>query len=198
MRNAMFGALAWAATSGSAAAQETVNVVVPSAVSFPVTDVTQSTSGGPSPTTISFANANLKPGKALRVSVQADGAAFTPPSGPGIPTSTVEWTMVGAAGGTGWSGTLAATKGRVSVAHMLDVRVDAHRCRGHFFIAAFEIFACALCSADTCELQGMLTHQSHQPTSSGDSASVAAATCLSSLLSALSPLSSGPRRLSRS
>lgn len=36
------------------------------------------------------------------------------------------------------------------------------------FIAAFEIFACALCSADTCELQGSLTHQSHQATSSGD------------------------------
>lgn len=35
-------------------------------------------------------------------------------------------------------------------------------------IAAFEIFACALCSADTCELQGSLTHQSHQATSSGD------------------------------
>lgn len=36
------------------------------------------------------------------------------------------------------------------------------------FVAAFEIFECALCSADTCELQGTLTHQSHQTTSSGD------------------------------
>src|SRR5258708_38035179 len=36
------------------------------------------------------------------------------------------------------------------------------------FIAALEIFACALCSADTCGLQGTLTHQSHQAKSSGD------------------------------
>ena len=35
-------------------------------------------------------------------------------------------------------------------------------------IAAFEVFGCVLCSADTCELQGTLTHQSHQAESSGD------------------------------
>jgi hypothetical protein len=129
MRIAMFSTLAWAATCASAAAQETVNIVVPSAVSFPVTDVTQSTSGGPSPTTISFANANLKPGKALRVSVQADGAAFTPPSGPGIPTSNVSWTMVGAAGGTGWSGTLGSSS------YALVFQSDPARTSGHVDLA---------------------------------------------------------------
>ena len=36
------------------------------------------------------------------------------------------------------------------------------------FIAAFEIFGCALCSGDTCELQGSMTHQSHQTSPSGD------------------------------
>jgi hypothetical protein len=36
------------------------------------------------------------------------------------------------------------------------------------FIAAFEIFGCALCSGDTCELQGTMTHQSHQTSRSGD------------------------------
>jgi CheY-like chemotaxis protein len=51
--------------------------------------VDTATSGGPNPTTIAFSNANLKSGKALRVSVQADGAAFTPPSGSSIPTSNV-------------------------------------------------------------------------------------------------------------
>lgn len=36
------------------------------------------------------------------------------------------------------------------------------------FLAAFEIFGCMLCSADTCQLAGTLTHQSHQTKSSGD------------------------------
>jgi hypothetical protein len=129
MRIAMFSTLAWAATCASAAAQETVNIVVPSAVSFPVTDVTQSTSGGPSPTTISFANANLKPGKALRVSVQADGAAFTPPSGSSIPTSKASWTTVGAAGGTGWSGTLGSSS------YALVFQSDPARTSGHVDLA---------------------------------------------------------------
>jgi hypothetical protein len=129
MRNAMFGALAWAATSGSAAAQETVNVVVPSAVSFPVTDVTQSTSGGPNPTTLSFSNANLRPGRALRVSVQADGAAFMPPSGSSIPTSKASWTTVGAAGGTGWSGTLGSSS------YALVFQSDPARTSGHVDLA---------------------------------------------------------------
>ena len=36
------------------------------------------------------------------------------------------------------------------------------------FIAAFEIFGCALCSGDTCELQGTMTHHSHETLPSGD------------------------------
>jgi hypothetical protein len=36
------------------------------------------------------------------------------------------------------------------------------------FVAAFEIFGCTLCSADTCALAGTLTHQPHQAKSSGD------------------------------
>jgi hypothetical protein len=60
---AIVGIMAWAA-GASAAAQETVNIEMPSLVSFPVTDVTRSTSGAPDPATISFSNANLSPGKA--------------------------------------------------------------------------------------------------------------------------------------
>jgi hypothetical protein len=129
MRIALFGALTWAGTAGSAAAQETVNVVVPSAVSFSVTDVTQSTSGGPSPTTVSFSNANLRPGRALRVSVQAGGAAFTPPSGLGIPTSKVSWTTVGASGGTGVNGTLSSSS------YALVFQSDPARTSGHIDLA---------------------------------------------------------------
>jgi hypothetical protein len=60
--------VALAAAVGSAGAQETVTIAVPMAVSFPVTDVSRSTSGAPGLSTISFSNANLSPGRALRVS----------------------------------------------------------------------------------------------------------------------------------
>lgn len=108
-RIAILGIAALAATVVSVGAQETVNIAIPSAVSFAVTDVSRSTTGSPSPTTISFSNASLTPGKALRVSVQADASAFTPPNGSSIPVSKVSWSIVGAAGGTGWNGTLSAT-----------------------------------------------------------------------------------------
>ena len=109
MRIAMLGITAWAATVVSSGAQETVSIAVPSAVSFSVTDVSTSTPGSPNPARISFSNAVLLSGKALRVSVQADAAAFTPPNGSSIPGSNVSWSTVGAAGGTGWNGTLSAT-----------------------------------------------------------------------------------------
>jgi hypothetical protein len=109
MRIAMLGITAWAATVVSAGAQETVSIAVPSAVSFSVTDVSRNTTGSPSPATISFSNASLNSGKALRVSVQADASAFTPPSGSSIPVSKVSWSTLGAAGGIGWNGTLSST-----------------------------------------------------------------------------------------
>jgi hypothetical protein len=43
------------------------------------------------------------------LSVQADGAGFTPPSGPSIPASKVSWTNLGAGGGTGSNGTLGSS-----------------------------------------------------------------------------------------
>ena len=129
MRIAVFGSMVWAATAASAGAQETVNIAVPSAVSFSVTDVTQGTSGGPNPMTVSFSNAHLSPGKALRVSVLADGAAFTPPSGLGIPTSKVSWGTVGAGGGTGLNGTLSSSS------YALVFQSDPARTSGHIDLA---------------------------------------------------------------
>ena len=93
----------------SAGAQETVSISVPLAISFPVTDVSRSTSGTPNVTTISFSNANLSLGNALRVSVRADAAAFTPPSGSNMPVSNVSWNNQGANGGIGWNGILSAS-----------------------------------------------------------------------------------------
>jgi hypothetical protein len=101
--------VAWAATCASAAAQETVNITVPAAVFFNVTDVSVSTSGAPSSTRVSFSNATLG-SKFLRVSVQPDVAAFTPPNGSGIsiPASKVSWTIAGQNGGVGSNGTLSS------------------------------------------------------------------------------------------
>jgi hypothetical protein len=96
-------------TAVLAGAQETVSISVPPAVNFFVTNVSMSTPGAPSPSTISFSNASLSSGKSLRVSVQADASAFTPPHGAGIPVSRLSWSIVGATGGTGSGGTLSAT-----------------------------------------------------------------------------------------
>jgi hypothetical protein len=117
--------LAVAASVVSAAAQETVAITVPSAVSFIVSDVSRSTSGAPNPTTIRFSNASLIPGKSLRVSVRADSAGFTPPSGAGIPASNVSWNNLGASGGTGWNGTLE------SASYTLVFQSDPARISGH-------------------------------------------------------------------
>ncbi len=80
-RLALVGMMAWSAAGGTAAAQETVAIEVPSAVSFPVTNVGVSTPGAPDPVTVRFSEGNLGSGRALRISVQADASAFTPPSG---------------------------------------------------------------------------------------------------------------------
>jgi hypothetical protein len=109
----------------SAAAQETVAITVPSTVSFAVTDVSQRTSGTPNPSTISFSNASLILGRVVRVSVQADAAAFTPPGGPSIPAANVSWNNLGASGGTGWNGTLGSTS------YTLVFQSDPARTSGH-------------------------------------------------------------------
>src|SRR5438132_13791193 len=109
MRIAMLGITAWAASVVSAPAQGVVTVSVPSAISFTVNDVSSSSTGTPNPATVSFSNAVLSPLQGLRVSVQADAAAFTPPSGTGIPASKLSWTAVGASGGTGSNGTLSSS-----------------------------------------------------------------------------------------
>lgn len=109
----------------AASGQETVSISVPFAVSFQVTDVSHSTSGTPGLTTVSFSNASLTPGKALRVSLQADAATFTPPGGASIPAASVSWNSLGASGGIGLSGTLAASS------YMLVYQSDPARTSGH-------------------------------------------------------------------
>jgi hypothetical protein len=122
---AMLSLVAVAAAVVSAGAQETVSISVPMAVGFQVTDVSRSTGGAPNVTTLSFSNANLGAGKALRVSVQSDAAAFTPPGGAAIPASHVSWNNLGASGGIGMNGTLSSSS------FALVLQSDPGRTSGH-------------------------------------------------------------------
>jgi hypothetical protein len=101
--------LATFALARSARAQETVNIDVPASVGFAVVDMSESTSAGSMPSTITFSSASLAPGHTLRISVKADSDDFTPPSGPSIPVSKVSWTTGTVSGGAGYSGTLSST-----------------------------------------------------------------------------------------
>ena len=76
---------------------------------FQVTDVSRSTSGSAKPDDAQLLEREPDSRQGLRVSVQADAAAFTPPSGASIPASKVSWTTLGASGGTGWNGTLGSS-----------------------------------------------------------------------------------------
>lgn len=89
-------------------AEETVNFTAPAGVSFYVFDVSSSTTGNPDPFTISFTDSSIIASHALRVSVKADAASFTAPSGTAIPASSVSWNAGGAQGGTGSGGTLSS------------------------------------------------------------------------------------------
>jgi hypothetical protein len=124
-RAALLGLAAWSAAGGSAAAQETVHVNAPLAVNFSVTDVTRSTTGNPDPGTLAFSGADLIPGRSLRISIQADAATFTPPSGPGMAAGKVSWVIAGAAGGTGSNGTLSSSS------YALVFESDPGRTSGH-------------------------------------------------------------------
>lgn len=117
--------------ASAAAAQESVEVVLPSSVSFTVFDVSIAATGSPNPTRLTFSSIDLQEGNALRVSVQAEAATFTPPApgGLAIPTSRVSWTTSGVQGGSGTSGTMSDTSyGQVfqSTTSVSSAQVDVH------------------------------------------------------------------------
>jgi hypothetical protein len=90
-------------------AQETVSVSFPAAVSFSVTNVSATTTGSPNPSVIRFSNQILLPAHALRISVKADTADFTPPGGTTkIPASKASWTTSNPNHGIGSNGTLSS------------------------------------------------------------------------------------------
>lgn len=98
-------ALVFAGTS-AASAQETVDITVPSFVTFQVTDVSLTSTD--LSTTVRFANAVLEAGRVLRISVIADTTAFSGPRG-SIAASSVSWTVSNAQGGFGSNGTVSAS-----------------------------------------------------------------------------------------
>lgn len=129
IRAVVIGVLACAFGVASADAQETVAISVPPGINFEVADISRSTAGTPGSTRVTFSDAVLDPGKALRVSVQADAAAFTPPSGMSIPAEKVSWTMLGANGGLGSNGTLSSS------AYTLVFQSDPNPSSGHIDLA---------------------------------------------------------------
>jgi hypothetical protein len=92
--------------AGGAARCQTVTVDFPASVSFDVPDVERSSTGTPDPFVLHYSSAALGSGSSLRISVKAAAASFTPPSGTGIPSSNLSWTVAGAVGGSGSPGSL--------------------------------------------------------------------------------------------
>lgn len=118
---------------GGAASAETVDVTVPSTVTFVIQDVSASSGGIPNPITISFSNADLLPGHALRISVRADSATFTPTTGAAIPASNVSWTCNGV-NGTGFAGT--ATSAGYTQVYQSDAGASSGSCSIAWTLAA--------------------------------------------------------------
>jgi hypothetical protein len=88
--------------------QETVRSTLPALIGFEVTDVTMPTEAVTGSTTIAFDQANIRPNRAVRISVKADGD-LTPQSGGIIPVSNVSWETSGAVNGFGMNGVLSKT-----------------------------------------------------------------------------------------
>ena len=105
-RGALVSMIVWTPFVMGAAADEVVEVVLPSAVDFEVMDVSVATTGSPNPVRVGFQRPELIGGNALRVSVRADAGSFTAPGGQAIQASGVSWTTAGSSNGTGWNGTL--------------------------------------------------------------------------------------------
>lgn len=90
---------------------DSVNVTLPPSVSFMVTDITQSTTGNPSPTAVTFTDYAPGGGSNLHISIQSSAADFTKPgdAGTAIPAAKLSWNAGSpSAGGATFSGTLSA------------------------------------------------------------------------------------------
>lgn len=100
---------AWTLTGSSSVtaqpASNTVQISLPAAVNFFVTNVGAATIGSPGPSPVLFSNLDVRRNRGLRVSVRAV-SNFSPPSGAAIPASMLSWTVSSAVNGFGANGTL--------------------------------------------------------------------------------------------
>jgi hypothetical protein len=93
----------------TASAQESVTISLPTTITFSVSDVSSATPADLDPVTVQFSGAVLNSGRVLRISVIADSATLAGPGGSTMPVSAVSWTVSGAAGGSGTSGSLSSS-----------------------------------------------------------------------------------------
>ncbi len=85
----------------------TARIVVPPTIMFQVPDVSASSTAS-GPTTVSFDQAVLGLGEALRISVKAEGD-LTLPGGSSIPATSISWTTSNIVSGIGMNGALNKT-----------------------------------------------------------------------------------------
>ena len=111
----MLVAAAWGATSNSVAHArqlppilETVRVTVPPVLVFQVNDISLATDASTGATFVSFDQALLTPGRALRISVAAEGEMARSDGGT-VPTATITWRTSSTSNGAGMNGTLSKT-----------------------------------------------------------------------------------------
>jgi hypothetical protein len=102
------GAVAAAGEPGQFPGNETVRSTLPALIGFEVTDLTMTTEAVTGSTTIAFDQANIRPNRAVRISVKADGD-LAPQNGGIIPVSNVSWETSGAVNGVGMNGVLSKT-----------------------------------------------------------------------------------------
>jgi len=90
------------------AQEESARVSVPAFILFEVHDPRATTAAATGETTITFEDAVLAPGRALRLSVKADGD-LTRSDGRAAPAGTISWRTSGASNGVGVNGTISKT-----------------------------------------------------------------------------------------
>ncbi len=90
---------------------DSVDITLPGAVSFTIMDISQSTTGSPDPSAVSFTNYTPGTGTTLHISIQASTSDFTrpTPAGGAIPATSLSWSAgAPTSGGSTFSGSLSA------------------------------------------------------------------------------------------
>jgi hypothetical protein len=118
---------------GEAQVVESVRITAPPLLTFDVADVDVVTYASGGVFTVSFDQAVLRQGRAVRISVRGEGD-LTPPAGAPVVVTSLSWTTSSASNGVGVNGTLSksqyrtvfeslpgASAGRVDVTWSLDL-----------------------------------------------------------------------------